>query len=507
MIAFVLRYLIIRKSENNFDVYGHLYFIRQIKEKGKGPFRSIETNILESEDLDNPFLWHWIAGFLPTEFTLRHNNLLNPLLDATYISIIYALSLMMGIQLSEASLIILLYLASPLFFTKLNIGPRLLFTPRLFSEVFVNLFFIVTLLPLGLSEGLKLTMGALCVFLVLGSSKFGLQALLFMTPMIAVFENSLVPLVSFCIGLLAILMLSGFSFAKSLRVQFSHLIWYFRKNLKGKTPVSKRNDLRRIFSFHGERTLLENLARLMIRLLQDFSYSSMFLKFPSLILFFILLIRCFDLGTYDSLGLCDGPVFSCSILFLLTSLPLLLFLGEAERYVSHLSYFVILGVVIMANSLNLKWILYCLIGYGLLYFLIEVCFLRDPRKARAAEDRKLLSFLRKQSSPTNLVIYPFHALSMWRVLLETKAKVLYPFHLKKEVKGVVNQRYCPEYPYTNLVHLDEMAAELGINMLVVDKKELSRKLPGWRIGENWQELDLGGKFHSVFSRKDFEVIL
>ena len=196
---------------------------------------------------------------------------------------------------------------------------------------------------------------------------------------LCVFENSLVPLVSFCIGLLSILMLSGFSFAKSLRVQFSHLIWYFRKNLKGKTPVSKRNDLRRIFSFQGERTLLENLARLMIRLLQDFSYSSMFLKFPCLILFFILLIRCFDLGTYDSLGLCDGPVFSCSILFLLTSL-LLLFLGEAERYVSHLSYFVILGVVIMANSLNLKWILYCLIGYGLLYFLIEVCFLRDPRR-------------------------------------------------------------------------------------------------------------------------------
>ena len=128
----------------------------------------------------------------------------------------------------------------------------------------------------------------------------------------------------------------------------------------------------------------------MIRLLQDFSYSSMFLKFPCLILFFILLIRCFDLGTYGSLGLCDGPVFSCAILFLLTSLPLLLFLGEAERYLSHLSYFVILGVVIMANGLNLKWIPYCLIGYGLLYFLVEVCFLRDPRKARAAEDQTVV---------------------------------------------------------------------------------------------------------------------
>ena len=88
-----------------------------------------------------------------------------------------------------------------------------------------------------------------------------------------------------------------------------------------------------------------------------------------------------------------------------------------------------------------------------------------------------------------------------------QSQVLYPFHVKKEVKGVVNQRYCPEYPYTNLVHLDEMAAELGINMLVFDKKELSRKLPSWRIGENWHELDLGGKFIPSSQEKDFEVIL
>ena len=145
------------------------------------------------------------------------------------------------------------------------------------------------------------------------------------------------------------------------------------------------------------------------------------------------MIRCFDLGTYDFWDSCDGSVFSCSILFLLTSLPLLLFLGEAERYASHLSYFVILGVVIMANGLNLKWILYCLIGYGLLYFLIEVCFLRDPRKACAAEDRKLLAFLRKQSSDKSRhlsISRPKHVAG----LVGDQAKVLYPFHVKKEVK-------------------------------------------------------------------------
>ena len=209
--------------------------------------------------MDNPFLWHWIAGFLPTEFTLRHNKLLNLLLDATYfVSIIYALSLMMGIQLGEASLIILLYLTSPLFFTKLNIGPCLaLYALTLFGSLRQPFH---RYPPTSrLSEGLKLTMGALAVFLVLGSSKFGLQALLFMTPMIAVFENSLVPLVSFCIGLLAILMLSGFSFAKSLRVQFSHLISVLQEKSQGKTPVSKRNDLRRIFSFQEKGLYLKIL--------------------------------------------------------------------------------------------------------------------------------------------------------------------------------------------------------------------------------------------------------
>ena len=134
----------------------------------------------------------------------------------------------------------------------------------------------------------------------------------------------------------------------------------------------------------------------------------------------------------------------CAILFLLTSLPLLLFLGEAERYLSHLSYFVILGVVIMANSLNLKWIPYCLIGYGLLYFLVEVAFYGIPERPAP---RKTVVFPKKAKFSDKSRHHPFHALSMWRALLETKAKVLYPFHVKKEVKGVVNHAIAPNIPH------------------------------------------------------------
>tara|TARA_B100000989_G_scaffold1766_1_gene1116 strand:+ start:9300 stop:10868 length:1569 start_codon:yes stop_codon:yes gene_type:complete len=506
-ITFVLRYLIIFKSENNFDVFGHLYFVKQVKKKGRGPFTSIETRILESVEIEHPFLWHWFVGRLPIGLIIKYNRLLNPLLDSVYVLIIYFLTLKMGFSLEDASWVILLYLFSPLFFTKLNLGPRIFCTPRLFSEVLVNLFLILTILPLGINDELRILLGAICVFFVLGSSKFGLQAILFLTPLVCIFENNFVPLATSFAGLVGILVCSNFRFAKSVKEQLKHLAWYFKKNLTNETAVSRRNDFKRIFSFEKDKTLTNNFSRLIIRLVQDFSYSSIILKFPCFLLFFVFLIFCQNDETIRSLNIFAGPVLASAILFILVSLPLLLFLGEAERYISHASFFALLGTVVMAKSLSLEFILYILLIYGILYLLIEIFLLPDSRASRKYEDLKLLSFLQKQNFKINLILYPFHAIGIWRVLLQTPANVLFPFHNKHKLKKLIENRYCPEYPYTNLDHLEEMAAELGINMLVFDKKELSRKLPSWRIGENWNELDLGGKFYSVFSRKDFEVIL
>jgi hypothetical protein len=505
-ITFILRYLIIFKSENNFDVFGHLYFVRQIKSKGRGPFTSIKTNILESDEIENPFLWHWLVGRLPIRLILKYNRLFNPLLESVYVLIIFFLTIKMGFSLDEVSWVILLYLFSPLFFTKLNIGPRILCTPRLFSEVFVNLFFIITILPLGISEELKVTIGAFCVFLVLGSSKFGLQAILFLTPLVCIYENSFVPLASAFAGLVGILVCSNLRFAKSINLQLKHLTWYFKKNLSQETSISQRNDLKRIFSFEKDKTLTNNFARLIMRLLQDFSYSSIILKFPCFLLFFVFLIFCHNVETYGFLSIFAGPIWASAILFILVSLRFLLFLGEAERYISHASFFVLLGTVVMAKSLSLEFILYILLIYGILYLLIEIFLLPDSKATRRYEDSKLLYFLQKQTFEIKIILYPFHAIGIWRVLLQTSANVLFTFHTKQKLKKLIEDRYCPEYPYTNLNHLDEMAEKLDINMLVVDKKELSRKLPRWRIGENWKELNLDFEFYSVFTRKDFEVI-
>ena len=63
--TYVLRVLVVIKSSNNFDAYGHLYFTKLIRDKSAGPFTTVDTDILCSEKLANPFIWHWLVSKIP----------------------------------------------------------------------------------------------------------------------------------------------------------------------------------------------------------------------------------------------------------------------------------------------------------------------------------------------------------------------------------------------------------------------------------------------------------
>ena len=505
--TYVLRVLVVIKSNNNFDAYGHLYFTNLIRDKSAGPFTTVDTGILCSAKLANPFVWHWLVSKIPKILVHKFNKHFNSLLDAVYCGVIFWVCKELGLSSIKACEVCALYILSPIFFSKLNIGPRLFFTPRLFSEFITNLFFILTILPLDLSQDFKIIAGAICVFLVLGSSKFGIQVILFMTPLVCLLEKNLIPLLSFSLGFLFILTLSRFSFLTSIKSQVSHLIWYFKNNLKGNMPISKRNNLRRIFSYDKDKSLQNNFLQMIIRLVQDHSISSLILKFPCVLIYFFLLFESYKSETFHVLGSFHGPVYAGMILFTLISLPLLLFLGEAERYINHISFFVILGIVLMCEALKMEFVSYLLLLYGFLYYCLEICFLKDKRAASQHAQEKILSFLNNQTAKIKLVIYPFHAVSIWRVMLETSAKVLYPLNVLPEKKKMITEHFCPEYPFTDLNLLDEMASDVGINLVVIDKGQLSTNLPGWKNSTHWEELDLGGQYYSVFSRKGLEVIL
>ena len=126
--------LIEHKSSNNFDAYGHLYFTNLIRDKSAGPFTTVDTGILCSAKLANPFVWHWLVSKIPKILVHKFNKHFNSLLDAVYCGVIFWVCKELGLSSIKACEVCALYILSPIFFSKLNIGPRLFFTPRLFSE-------------------------------------------------------------------------------------------------------------------------------------------------------------------------------------------------------------------------------------------------------------------------------------------------------------------------------------------------------------------------------------
>ena len=107
-------------------------------------------------------------------------------------------------------------------------GPRISsFTPRLSGEIATNLFFCFTLLPIGLPNYVLFFLGGLCSFYVLSSSKFGVQALFFITPLVSILSLSLIPICGLLLGITLLSILSNGTFLDSMKQQLGHLTWYF----------------------------------------------------------------------------------------------------------------------------------------------------------------------------------------------------------------------------------------------------------------------------------------
>ena len=164
--AFCLRFLSVRHASLTFDSYGHLYFAQQVKGQNIGPFGEIRINVVGSSGLRIPFLWHWLIALLPFGPVLRFQNWINAGIDAAFSILVYSIALLIGVSARTALFMALLYLLTPMWFSRLSTGPRITnLTPRLLSELIGNLFFIVTLLPLGFPAWLAAMCGVfLCMF-------------------------------------------------------------------------------------------------------------------------------------------------------------------------------------------------------------------------------------------------------------------------------------------------------------------------------------------------------
>lgn len=490
------------KSRVEHDVYGHLYYAKALKEQGGAPWSGIYTKAWNSPMFYHPFLWHWIVGFLSIDFILRKGHAwINAVVDAIFSLAVYLILPLFGLSNEEAVLGFFLYLLSPLSFTRFSIGPRVnSFTPRLISEILVNLYFVLLALDLNPTPSVTMIATSIIALLVLLSSKFGLQALLFISVFFALIEgqlNSFIPLVT---GLALATLISRGAVINFLNAQVLHLAMYFRRNIKGEMAVSQRNKMMLAIKSYraGEISSKDLLAHLLI----SNCYTGILLKFPVFFLLLLMLLFLPIFGkSYDSIANELPIVQAAALVYLITSLSPFLFLGEAERYLSHVSILIVVSSIVLMSSLGLTSLLWMLVAYGAIFYVVELYYVYVNRSYSEgeAEEADVMNFLLNLSSKCTIILYPYHAIGVYKIMLETKHEVIFPYFLEDAERTRFAREFESCYPYINLSRIEEIVKSTGANVIIADKRRKSNNgYSAWTPPEGWRKIELNQKFYDVY---------
>ncbi len=500
-----LRCFLVRRATTVWDTYAHLYLLQEVRAQRAGPFGAVVPRVVGAGSFRAPFLWHWLLGLLPVsvEKILRYQRWINALLDAAFAGLIYALAIAAEFAEYTAAIISLLYLLTPMWFSGLATGLRVNgLTPRLASEVATNLFFVVTLIPFGLPGGATVAIATLLAAFVILSSKFGLQAMLFLVPPTSVLVRDATPMAALSLGFLLAVAVTRGQFFLTISEQLHHLVWFFKGNLKGSISCSRQKGFSGFWTRPPEKLLRVHLADVLLRCVAFNSWTSTLIKMPV----FVCAWACYVMtpeGANDVVPrTIVGPVIAATGIYLLISLPPLLFLGEPERYLNHVAFFIVTMCVIAAPPAGAQWLLAGLLIYGGFFWMGECCVvpqLRPTRFLSVEADRRVIAHLKSLPKPMVVLSYPYDAVGVYRILLETPHTVIFPLIASKGFRDSFENRFAADFPHVRLDCLDEMARELDIRVTVVARKALAyRGLRDWVASSEWRAFDVGAPVYDVY---------
>jgi hypothetical protein len=499
-VAFFIRQLPAKKGQIDFDASGHLYFAEMLIRHRGAPWSGISLNVWNSRVYFHPYLWHTIIGRLERKTVDRYQHLINPLLDAIFCGTIFVASLYSFGDRYYSYIASLLYLFTPQWFSMISIGPRTsTLTPRLFSEIFVNLFFYAALTS-GSSSWMSGGVAVVCGVIVVLSSKFGLQAMLLFAPIIAMLAKDPSVLIFAMLSLVMSLIVSRGQITNMLLEQFSHLRDYYTANRENRTFISNRNSI-----FNGVKTADGKVdwRHLIRNTVMINSYSATVIKGP--VFLFTAAISAYWWITGDSRWDSDLmiPVVASLIIFLLINQRALLFLGEAERYPANISVFIILSAVTVIRGLDAEYLFYIFIIYGAVFYIAELVLVGGVTSinSRKIPDSIVEKFLREQDGQLTIISFPYHNFDIYRVMSKTPHKVLYPLHMEKNLRREFCRKYEYKYPYLDLSKIDELASITGCNLVIIDKAAAAREGYGSLSPTGrWVEVDSGQEFYRILRR-------
>lgn len=482
-----------------FDSWGHLYFSMETKRSGAGPFRPIKPKVVGAEEFHYPLLLHWLYGLLPRRLLREKIQLINPAIESIFLGVFSGFIWKAGWPIEVVALSAILYILTPSWFSKVSIGPRVLnFTTRIFSEIAFPLGLAIALFELGLPPAAAVALATLTFAFILLGSKFGVQTVVLVTPLAGALAQSWTLVTAWLLAFPVALILSRGAIAEQLRQQAQHLKWYFQELRAGRTLINGRNSTRFLVLWDSKRSAAANARKLIFSWFARNSFTAVLLKAPHIPIALVLLVVASTRGMPFPRELA-GPLLAAAAIYLVTSLRWFLFLGEAERYLSHISIFTNLLFVLLCMSLDLQALIWLVAAYGLAFSVGEAILLRKGLEGgdSRAED-EVIAYLRQLIEPRTVVIFPYHAVSPYRIMIETEHETVFPWLSGSRHKSEI--REVEDYPYLDLHRLDRLVELTFADLLIVSSAERSGRLSGWTAPHSWIRVDLGVDEFEIYER-------
>ena len=483
----------------DFDTYGHLYFAKEVKSQKSKPWGGIKLKVWGGGIFYHPFYWHWLVGLFSIDKVLKYQKWINASIDIAFTIFLYLFTLELGLSELESLLGVCLYLFTPMWFSQVSTGPRITnLTPRLLSEILLNVAFIVIVINVEQGISFHIIPAMILCSLVVLSSKFGIQALLFLGIVTGVLMPSLELLLTVVGGFVIAVIVTGGQIVSSLREQLRHLTLYYKKNSSGLAAISNRNSqLASRFLANFKEKKWQEIIKL---LLVTNSYTAVIFKMPILLVLFLFLML--EESSIERMFLV--PIFASVLIYFLVNRPKLLFLGEAERYLNHVALLIVISSVTIASEIQSYWPLWSLVFYGFSYWLAEVflfTFIR-PNKDRDEADKIVEKFLLHDDKPRLILSYPYHAVGVFRIMLCTPHRVIYTVNMNANIRENFVKKFEADYPYIKLEKLNELVAETGVNTLILRRRSLTaRGYAEWLPPtQEWTKKELPQSEYDVYER-------
>ena len=435
-----------------------------------------------------PVFFPYLLSLLPKFARERLAPFYSAIIDTIHVILIYFFALYVLQQTELSSLVLnpslvatiaaLLFATSPALLY-IGVGPRAYAaTPRILGELFITLTLFSTAIYYW--EGIWWAALLSCLFagLTLITSRFSAQVLLFFSVILAPLLRFPLLLALPILGVICAFMLSKGHYQRVLRGHVKHLIRYHR--FQYQFPVIRRNSLsafKDVLTRAKSRKFRQS-ANNFLGILNNNTFIILVTRNVMLLLLVYFIILNFSLITSN-----NTFVFLCSwiaasfIVFIITSLKPLLFLGEAERYIEH---------SVPAQAILLSFFLISLkdiaplMAYHFLFYAGTLAFLCVSHRM-GLKDREtkqgLFDWFRLQNIHGKKILAFLSGLS-FEIAYGTANEVLFPAG-DRWLNPKEYEILFEEYPYPN-INLKMLIERYGLELIIVNKKVLENaRKRGW----------------------------